>query len=268
MQEIIFATLAIGVIGLVIGLGLVTASKKFYVEEDDRVSRVRECLRGANCGACGYAGCDALAEAIVSGEAHMDACPGNSTENIAKIAAVLGKDSVSQNPQVACVRCSGTCDAAKMKAQYVGLQDCRAAVLNGLSFTGCANGCLGLGSCVKACPQGAISVVNGVAVVDRRKCIGCGLCEKTCPKHLIAMQDRKLSAAVICSSHEKGAAVKKNCSAGCIGCGICVKQCEHDAITLDKNLAQVDSDKCIACGKCAEKCPTKAIRLMHQQVKV
>lgn len=268
MQEILFSTLAIGVIGLIIGLGLVTASKKFYVEEDDRVSRVRECLRGNNCGACGFAGCDALAEAIVSGEAHMDACPGNTTENIAKIAAVLGKDSVRQDPQVACVRCGGTCDAAKMKAQYVGLPDCRAAVLTGLSFTGCASGCLGLGSCVKVCPQGAISIENGVAAVDRRKCIGCGLCEKTCPKHLIAMQDRKLSAFVACSSQEKGAAVKKVCSAGCIGCGICVKQCEQGAVTLEKNLAHVDQEKCIACGKCTEKCPTKAMQFIRQQVRV
>ena len=131
MQGILIATLVVGVVGLVLGLALVTASKKFYVETDERVTQVRECLRGANCGACGYAGCDAVAEAIVKGEARVDACPGNSTENIARIAAILGKEAIDQDPQVAYVRCAGTCEATKAKANYVGLQDCRAAVLSG-----------------------------------------------------------------------------------------------------------------------------------------
>ena len=94
MQGILIATLVVGVVGLVLGLALVTASKKFYVETDERVTQVRECLRGANCGACGYAGCAAVAEAIVKGKARVDACPGNSTENIAKIAAILGKETI------------------------------------------------------------------------------------------------------------------------------------------------------------------------------
>ena len=121
MQGILIATLVVGVVGLVLGLALVTASKKFYVETDERVTQVRECLRGANCGACGYAGCDAVAEAIVKGEARVDACPGNSTENIAKIAAILGKEAIDQDPQVAYVRCAGTCEATKAKASYVGI---------------------------------------------------------------------------------------------------------------------------------------------------
>ena len=131
MQEILIATLVVGVVGLLLGLALVTASKKFYVEVDDRVTKVRECLRGANCGACGYAGCDAVAEAIVKGEARVDACPGNSTENIAKIAAILGKETIHQDPQVAFIRCGGTCNATKAKGNYIGITDCRAAVLSG-----------------------------------------------------------------------------------------------------------------------------------------
>ena len=102
MQGILIATLVVGVVGLVLGLALVTASKKFYVETDERVTQVRECLRGANCGACGYAGCDALAETIVKGDARVDACPGNSTENIAKIAAILGKETVTLAPLEGC----------------------------------------------------------------------------------------------------------------------------------------------------------------------
>lgn len=262
MQTVIISTLVIALVGLVLGLALVTASKKFYVEVDDRVTRVRECLRGSNCGACGYAGCDAVAEAIVKGEARVDACPGNSTENIAKIAAILGKEAIDQDPQCAYVQCAGTCEATKAKAQYVGIDDCCAAVLSGLSFMSCEYGCLGLGSCVKVCPQGAISIKDGIAVVNPRLCVGCGLCAKTCPKGIIGMHDRTTKVAVRCSNKNKGPMVKKVCTAGCIGCGICVKQCEQGAITLENNLSRVDPEKCVGCGKCVEKCPTKSIRFL------
>ena len=254
MNTIIISTIIIGLVGLILGAALVTASKKFYVETDDRVTKVRECLRGANCGACGYAGCDAVAEAIVKGEARVDACPGNSTENIAKIAAILGKETVDQNPQVAYVQCAGTCGVTKPKAEYVGIPDCRAAVLSGLNFGSCEYGCL--------CPQGAISIRDGIAVVNPRMCVGCGLCAKACPKGIIGMHDRTTKVAVRCSNKNKGALVKKVCSAGCIGCGICVKQCEQGAITLENNLSRVDPEKCIGCGKCVEKCPTKSIRFL------
>lgn len=262
MIVILISTLVVGLVGLGLGLALVTASKKFYVEVDTRVTQVRECLRGSNCGACGYAGCDAVAEAIVKGEARVDACPGNSSENIAKIAAILGKEAIDQDPQVAYVHCAGDCNVTKAKANYVGLTDCRAAALSGLPFMSCEYGCLGLGSCVKVCPQGAISIKDGIAVVDPKKCVGCGLCSKTCPKGIIGMQDRTEKVAVRCSNKNKGPAVKKACSAGCIGCGICVKQCEQGAVTLTNNLAHVDDDKCVGCGKCTEKCPTKAIRFI------
>lgn len=262
MDIVIISTLVIGLVGLLLGGALVTASKKFYVETDDRVTRVRECLRGANCGACGYAGCDAVAEAMVRGEARADACPGNSTENIAKIAAILGIEAVDQNPQVAYVQCAGTCGVTTNRAEYVGLPDCRAAILAGLNFTSCEYGCLGLGSCVSVCPQGAISIQDGVAVVDSRKCVGCGLCAKACPKGIIGMHERTTKVAVRCSSRAKGAAVKRVCSAGCIGCGICAKQCPQSAITIENNISRVDPDKCIACGQCIGKCPTHSIRFL------
>ncbi|MDY4222336.1 MAG: RnfABCDGE type electron transport complex subunit B [Candidatus Faecousia sp.] len=262
MQTVMISTLVIGLVGLILGLALVTASKKFYVEVDDRVTQVRECLRGSNCGACGYAGCDAVAEAIVKGEARVDACPGNSTENIAKIAAILGKEAIDQDPQCAYVQCAGTCEATRAKAEYVGIQDCRSAVLSGLPYMSCEYGCLGLGSCVKVCPQGAISIKDGIAVVNPRLCVGCGLCAKTCPKGIIGMHDRTTKVAVRCSNKNKGPVVKKACSAGCIGCGICAKQCEQGAITVENNLSRVDPEKCIGCGKCVEKCPTKSIRFL------
>lgn len=264
MNMVLISTLVIGLVGLILGAALVTASKKFYVKEDDRVTRVRECLRGANCGACGYAGCDAAADAIVNHGVRVDVCPGNSTENIAKIAAILERDTIDPDPQEAYVACAGTCGATAPKAQYVGISDCRAAVLSGLSFTGCAYGCLGLGSCVRICPQKAISICDGIAVVDPAKCIGCGLCAKTCPRGIIGMHDRAAKVTVRCSNRDRGPAVKRVCTAGCIGCGLCARQCEQGAITMENNLPHVDLDKCIGCGKCEEKCPVHAINYLNR----
>lgn len=259
MQGIVIATLVVGVIGLLIGIALVATGKKFYVEVDERETAVRECLPGNNCGACGYAGCDAVAAAIVKGEAFINACPVGNAEMVEKIGEIMGVKAGQAVKKVAFVRCAGTCDATSEKCNYVGINDCRSAVLSGISVWECDYGCLGFGSCVSACAMDAIHVENGVAVVDRDKCVGCGQCVKACPKGLIEMIREDKKVAVRCSNKDKGAAVKKVCTAGCIGCKLCMKQCENDAVVVQGNVAHIDYDKCIGCEKCAEKCPSKII---------
>ncbi len=259
MVPVIIATLVVGVIGLLIGMALVATGKKFYVEVDERVEKVRGLLPGNNCGACGYAGCDAVSAAIVSGEARVNACPVCSADAVEKIGEVMGVDAVQSIRKVAFVKCAGDCDSTSERCKYVGIDDCRAAVLAGISIWECDYGCLGYGSCVKACAFDAIRVENGVAIVDPDKCTGCGQCAAACPKGLIEITRADKKAAVRCSNHDRGPAVKKACSAGCIGCSLCVKQCEHEAITVTGNLAHIDYDKCSGCGKCAEKCPSKII---------
>lgn len=259
MQGIVIATLVVGVIGLLIGIALVAAGKKFYVEIDEREALVRECLPGNNCGGCGQAGCDAAAAAITRGEAKVNVCPVCNEEAIQKISKIMGVDAAAAVKMTAYVRCSGTCENTKVKCNYVGIHDCRAAVLSGLSVWECDYGCLGYGSCVAACAFDAIHVENGVAVVDREKCTGCGRCAAACPKGLIELISGSAKAAVGCMSRAKGAEVKKVCSAGCIGCRLCTKQCEHDAIQVENNLAHIDQEKCVGCGKCAEKCPVGVI---------
>ena len=139
--------------------------------------------------------------------------------------------------------------------------DCRSAVLSGLNVTDCAFGCLGFGSCATVCPQDAIQVKDGVAIVNRKKCVGCGLCVKACPKGLIELVPESKRVSVRCSNHDRGPLVKKVCAVGCIGCGVCTRQCEHDAIHVEAGLAQVTYENCVQCGKCALKCPMKAITL-------
>ena len=259
MSGIIIATLIVGVIGLLIGVALVAAGKKFYVEVDEREALVRECLPGNNCGGCGQAGCDGAAAAIVKGEAAVSVCPVCNEEAVQKISEIMGVEAVETVKKVAFVRCAGSCEQTKEKCNYVGIHDCRAAVLAGISVWECDYGCLGFGSCVEACTFDAIHVENGVAVVDREKCTGCGRCAAVCPKKLIELIRSDQKVAVRCSSHARGPEVKKVCSAGCIGCKLCTKQCEHEAIQVEGNLAHIDYEKCVSCEKCAEKCPSKII---------
>ncbi len=259
MQGIIIATLVVGVIGLIIGIALVAAGRKFYVEVDERETQVRACLPGNNCGACGYAGCDAVAAAIVKGDAPVNACPVGSAAMVEQISAIMGVEAEAAQRKTALVKCAGDCEHTSEKCNYVGVEDCRAAVLAGLSLASCSYGCLGYGSCVKACTYDAIHVVNGVAVVDTDKCVGCGMCAAACPKNLIEIVRADRQYAVTCSNRDRGPEVKKVCTAGCLGCKACVRQCENEAIQVEGNLAVIDYDKCVGCGKCAEKCPAKII---------
>ena len=259
MLIILITTLVIAVVGIIVGEGLVYTSRKFHVEVDERESAVRECLPGNNCGACGYAGCDAMAAAIASGDAPVNGCPVGGAPVAEKIGEIMGVTAEAAERKTAFVRCKGTCEVTHNQGNYIGIRDCRSAVFSGLNVTDCAYGCLGFGSCAAVCPQNAIRVDKGVAFVDRSRCIGCGLCVKACPRGLIELVPADRNVVVQCSNRDKGPLVKKVCSAGCIGCGICQKQCEHDAIHVDGNLARVSYDNCVQCGKCVAKCPAKVI---------
>ena len=261
MTGIIIAAAVVGIVGIVIGILLGIASEKFKVEVDEREILVRAELPGNNCGGCGYAGCDALAKAIVEGKAKVNQCPVGGASVGDKIAAIMGVEAGAAEKMVAFVKCTGTCDKANVQYNYYGMDDCVkiAAAVPGAGDKACSYGCLGSGSCVKACQFDAIHIVDGVAVVDKEKCVACGACAAVCPRHLIDLVPYKAEHLVQCNSHDKGADVKKKCDAGCIGCTLCTKQCEADAIHMDNNVAVIDYEKCTNCGKCAEKCPAKVI---------
>ena len=224
---------------------------------------VRAELPGNNCGGCGYAGCDGLAAAIVAGDAKCDQCPVGGSAVGAKIAAIMGMEASSSEPNVAFVKCAGTCDKAGRKYNYYGVDDCLKAVLvPGGGSKICSYGCLGLGSCVKVCNFDSIHIVNGIAKVNAATCKGCTACANACPKHLIDMVpvSAMQKSLVECASQDKGKTVKDACDAGCIGCGACKKQCDEGAIEIVNNVAVIDYAKCTGCGKCAAKCPRKIIK--------
>lgn len=261
-MQIVIAFAILGGLGILFGALLGFASKVFAVEKDERIDKIVSCLPGANCGGCGFAGCASFAQAVVNGEAPHSACPVCNTDAKEQIASIMGMSASGDDDKQMCavVLCQGASGVAEDKYIYNGIGDCNAAVRLRGGQKKCANACLGFGNCVSACVFGAISIQNGVAVVDREKCTACGQCVKACPKHVIKLTTKTDKPIVLCSSKEKGAAVTKACRVGCIGCGLCVKECPVDAIILKDNIAIIDDEKCINCGRCKEKCPRGIIK--------
>ena len=251
MSVIIIATLSIIVTAAICGALLVFASKVFAVEEAPLFPAIRQYLPGANCGACGYAGCDGYARALANGEeTRCNLCVPGASGAASAIAEIMGTE-VAEAPAA----------ESKMALVFCG-GDCAKAVSDSEGKKACEYGCIGCGACASVCPMDAISVVNGVAKVDMSKCVGCGLCQKNCPKHVIRLVPKKSQAYNCCSNPNFGKDVMGVCKAGCIGCSKCSRLCPMDAITMDGKIAVVDFEKCVGCGNCADQCPTKSMTLI------
>ena len=262
MQTTLLAVVVLGIMGAIFGAVLGYAAKIFHVDVDPKQAAVRECLAGANCGGCGFPGCDGYAAAVAAGQAPTNKCVAGGAEAAAKVAAVMGVDAGEAVRMVAFVPCSGADGVAARRFTYSGPQNCQSAmVFGGRDNKECRFACLGLGNCMRVCKFGAMHVENGVAKVDREKCVGCGACAEECPKKIIRLIPYAQTVMPACSSQEKGAVVMKQCDAGCIGCMKCQRECPSGAITVTNNLASIDTSKCTQCGHCAEICPRHIIKL-------
>ncbi|MCP1109295.1 electron transport complex protein RnfB [Lachnospiraceae bacterium PF1-21] len=260
ISGILIATAIVGAVGLFIGLFLGLAGKKFAVEVDPREEEVLEALPGNNCGACGYPGCSGLAAAIAAGEAPVNACPVGGDSVAETVGAIMGVEAGATAKKVAYVKCAGTCEAAKQNYEYYGLDDC--VMMKGMQDGGakaCSFGCLGGGTCVRACPFDAIEMKDGIALVNKEECRSCEQCVSACPQKIIEMVPYDQKYWVMCDSKDNGKGVMAACKVGCIACRICEKNCEFDAIHVVDNIAHIDVEKCTNCGVCAEKCPKKII---------
>jgi len=269
-MDILIAVAILGGLGLIFGLVLAAASKVFYVETDPRLEKLNECLPGANCGGCGYAGCGGYAEAVLKGEAPIGRCASGGNECAQAMGEIMGIKADAVTRKVALVRCYGEkfydedgnlTHGARLKANYEGFKDCMAASkVGGSGPLSCKYGCLGFGTCTKACKYGAIKVVNGVAQVDEDLCVGCMACAAVCPRGLIVPVEPGHNVLIACNSMARGVVTTRGCTVGCIGCGLCKKICPKGAITVTNNLAVIDYTLCDNCGLCATVCPKKLIK--------
>ncbi|MBR7132478.1 MAG: RnfABCDGE type electron transport complex subunit B [Clostridia bacterium] len=252
-MEILLPVIIVAVIGLVAGVGLSLASKLMAVPVDEKQEKLAEALPGANCGACGYSGCEGYAAAMASGEASPDKCPVGGAATATAISEILGVE-ISAEERTAFIACKGNGEITKQKYGYVGMQSCTAASLLHAGPLECSFGCLGFGDCAAECPFDAIIVSDGKPMVCEEICVGCGKCISACPKSLISLIPKGHTVTVNCNNKAKGAAVVKNCGVSCIACRMCEKQCESGALKIVDNLAVIDYSLCNGCGKCKEVC--------------
>ncbi len=268
-QIILFTILTLVAIGAAASIILYFVAQKFKVFEDPRIDQVEEALPAANCGGCGFPGCRNFAETLVKTESWDDLfCPVGGNDTMAKAASILGKEAIEQAPRVAVIRCNGAPEFRPRTNVYDGAPTCAIAHSLYTGEGGCPHGCLGCGDCVVVCNFDAIHMdpLTELPVVVDDNCTACGACVEACPRDIIELRkknkkDRKIF--VSCINEEKGAVAKKNCSVACIGCSKCFKVCPYDAITMNNNLAFIDSDKCKLCRKCVVECPTSAILEIH-----
>lgn len=260
MNIIVIAIIVVTVIGIACAAVLSVASKVMAVEVDERIPKVNACLPGANCGGCGFPGCEGYAAALVNDpDLELTLCaPGGETAMKA-ISEILGRSGGEMVKKTAFIGCAGDCNSTENKMEYKGIESCAAARLMFGGAGKCVFGCLGFGDCANVCKENAICIENGIAHVNPRLCTGCGSCLKVCPNNIISLAAEGENVRIACSNKEKGAAVRKICKSGCIGCGLCKKNCPEEAITIKDNLAVIDYSRCTSCGACESVCPTKCI---------
>ncbi len=261
MINILYAFGILSVLGLLLGIGLSFAEKKLAVKKDERLEELEAIMPGANCGGCGFAGCNAYAEAVNSGRALPGLCQPGGEELSAAMSKIVGVKAEKKERMVAFVFCSGNSEVSKKAFEYDGSGDCNALSLLFGGDNECKEGCLRLGSCMKVCPVEAIKrKSDGSIVVDKEKCIGCGSCTKVCPKGTISLVPYSAEYLVACSNHQSGAKAKRACSVSCIGCKICQSKVDSSPFVVENFLSKNDLGKNQEnAAEAYEKCPQKCI---------
>ena len=270
MTIILITAAFAAILAFVLGTALGFFRDFFAVPSDPLADSIREALPGANCGACGFAGCENYAVAVAAGKAGISSCTVGGPAVAEKLAALTGKSGESVQQIVAVLACQGSYLHAPQKGSYTGIETCRGAKISTGGTKLCAWGCLGFGDCVKACVFGALGFnkEKGLPVIDYAKCTGCRMCMNECPQGIIkGISGDQKGAMTLCSNlNPNRQLVAKSCKIACIKCSLCVKNCPQQCIDLSSNIPVVDYTKCNSCGTCAEKCPTKVFKIIERDI--
>ncbi len=258
---VLTSVLALLGIGLIAAVILAVASRALKVEENPLIEETLEQLPGANCGGCGFAGCEAYAAAVVTNESvPANLCTVGGAATAEAVGQLCGKAVVQGEPMVTFRRCSRVQGNVKQRYEYVGTSTCSsAALLEGGPYM-CTWACLGLGDCLRACPFDAMYIRDGMVEILPSKCVSCGQCIKVCPRSILQLIPRRARVMIYCATREKLKDVSEVCDIGCINCLKCLKACPADAITYEKRRIEINHEQCLAYGPscreaCVEACP-------------
>ncbi len=262
LTAVLTAVIALSALALFSSFLLAMVARAFAVPSNPKVEEIEGALPGANCGGCGFPGCSDLARKIAEGKADIDACPVGGEIVASKIASIMGRSFAGGGfRSAALVLCAGDDQVARKRFHYNGIKDCASAAILFGGDKACSYGCLGLGTCAGVCPFDALHMLpNGLPEVDPVKCTACGKCVTACPKKIIKLVPVNRRVHILCSSHDKGAKVRKMCAVGCIACTKCVKEAPDGAIAMQDSLAVVNYDFDIP-DTVAAVCPMNTIRI-------
>ncbi len=260
------SVLALLGIGLALAVVLAIASRLLNVEEDPRIEALIEALPGANCGGCGYAGCEAYAIAVLNNpDVAASLCTVGGPETAKKVGELAEKNVVTGEPTMSFRRCSRVEGNVLPRYNYIGTNTCAsAALLEGGPYM-CTWACLGFGDCLRACPFDAMQIRDNMVEIIASKCVSCGLCITACPRSILQIIPVRARVMSYCATREKLKSVSEVCDVGCINCLQCLKACPADAITYEKRRIEINHDVCLSygpeCGEaCVPACPRSILR--------
>lgn len=261
VQTILGSVAILGGVGLTFGTLIAAANRKLKVWEDPRIDALSDILPGANCGACGFAGCRAFAEAAVAGAVAPAGCTVMSEGELEEVAEFLGVDAGEANRRVARLLCAGGSSVAPKKAIYDGIESCAAAVAVSGGGKACPWGCVGLADCAVSCDFDAIRMNEfDLPEVDVEACTACGDCVVACPLDLFVLMPMDHKLIVQCRNLLEGEAATDLCAVACNACGRCAVDAP-EVVSMVDGLAVVDYEKIDrASPAAAARCPTGAIR--------
>ena len=266
--NVLIAIATMGGLGFVFAGALAIADKKLRVEENPMIGKINDVLPGANCGACGKAGCYDFAVNVVDGTCPVNGCPVGGQECANDIAAILGVEAGTATKIVARVLChGGSIEAAQKMVEYRGPQSCATMHLVSGGSKACQYGCMGGGDCVDACTFNAIYLNdNKLPEVIDDLCTGCGMCVTACPRDIIELHPADREVFVFCKSHDDPKTSKAVCDVSCMGCGICARKSDGGVLMQD-GLAVIDWENFDPDKIPFDKCKTSAICFLKDAYK-
>ncbi len=265
MAALVISMSTMGGMGALFAIGLAIADAKLHVDEDPRIGMILDQLPGANCGGCGYPGCNAFAEKIVNGTAQISGCPVNTDDGVKEISNIMGVETVVSEKKYARLLCRGGNIETAKKGEYLGIRTCIAAHLTFGADKLCQYGCLGFGDCVTVCPFDSIQIDdNGLPRINEETCTGCGICAEECPRKVLEIHPKSRNLFIFCKNRDDAKYSRTVCIKACTACKACLKGVEEGQILMENNLAVINYDIYGTVDEVpTQKCPTGAIGLLN-----